>query len=110
MAFWRSPEILALRNARRRASIARMKAGEGFIYVAIVGEYIKIGFSLNPERRVRALGDPGEPARLLGFFPGTWAQEKALHRMLNGHPSRNEVYKRAILTQKILPEHERVAA
>lgn len=101
--FFKSPESLALRNTRRKDSIARMHAGDGFIYVAeIVGtDIIKIGFSLNPEKRVPKVDCRawGSRARLLGVIPGTWAQEKALHRALNGHRSRNEYYPRSLFLQ-----------
>lgn len=65
----------------QKAARARIKAGEGFMYVvAIEGtDILKIGFSLRPERRVRGLSYLGMP-RLLGFFPATLLQEKAFHR------------------------------
>lgn len=77
----------------RRQTQARIKAGEGFIYAAhikashISGEYIKVGFSLTPLRRVyRDLGQNRRDGRvrLLGYIPGSIVAERALHDRLYG--------------------------
>lgn len=60
------------------------------IYFAQVGPYIKIGFSRNPERRVRRLFSSATPApadcprdlasrRLLRTIPGDLSVERAVH-------------------------------
>jgi hypothetical protein len=57
----------------------------GFIYFIDTadGTAVKIGFSLNPNERLRGL-QTGFPTKLFlrGFIPGTWAQEQHLHAEL----------------------------
>lgn len=52
----------------------------GFIYAAKAGELIKLGFSKDPESRIRVLscGNPF-PCELLGYWVGTPDDERALH-------------------------------
>lgn len=116
MAHWsKSPEIRARRLAKWKAGRARAHAGEGFIYVAeMVGtDVVKIGFSLDPAKRMSSLGFFGK-ARLLAAVPGTWAQEKELHRTLcaarYGATPFNEFYVRRVLTHEAIPEGLRSAA
>ncbi len=75
----------------RAATLARIKAGEGFIYAAQVehcerGPRIKIGFSLMPLRRVyRDIANFANisAVRLLGYFPGSQRDELVLHNALH---------------------------
>lgn len=64
------------------------------VYFAQVGRYIKVGYSANPERRVRNLfksttryGAPRDidgktPRKLLGHVPGELSEEHAAHAAL----------------------------
>lgn len=117
-ALWQQPEYRERTVAGARAGRARVKAGEGFLYVAemIGADVVKIGFSLNPRRRVRKSeyfewrGSSGP--RLLAFVPFTLLQEKALHRTLRGHADSlgSEIYRRSILTHEAIPYGLRAAA
>lgn len=115
MAFWRSPESLALRNERRKASMARIRNGEGFIYLAeVVGRRaVKIGFSLKPAERARkATPIRGGKVRLIAFVPGSIAVERALHKTLREYTIDslgNEFYPRSILSHPAIPEGLRPA-
>lgn len=86
---------------RRQAARARIFAGEGFIYAAeVVGaDTVKIGFSLDPGRRMKAMYVNGTHGgvRLLKFVPGSWSLEMQLHRDLREHEIGSELYPRAIL-------------
>jgi hypothetical protein len=113
MSFWRSPETLALRTQRWRAARDRMKAGEGFIYVAeVIGtDVIKIGFSLTPETRapkayLNWCPVRGGRTRLVAKVRGSWEQEKDLHHALcdGGDALGGEYYHRSILTHPAIPE------
>lgn len=70
-------------SAGQIAARARMKDGEGFIYVAAVGaEIVKVGFSLDPARRVQDLVryyEGRHEVRLLGHFPASITAERAFH-------------------------------
>ena len=81
-----------IREGQKRAW-ARVKAGEGFMYVAeLTGGSIKVGFSLDPEHRTRW------PAyRLLGAFRASRAAEHAFHKHMQarlGAKKRTEIYTR----------------
>lgn len=63
----------------------------GFIYFAACGRYIKVGFSINPSRRVklirRDIRVPSDLDRranitLLKLTPGTTTDEQRIHRQL----------------------------
>jgi hypothetical protein len=106
-------------NPRHNEAFRRMNAGEGFIYVAeIVGhDMVKIGFSLNPEFRVRGLTAFLPPARLLTYTPGSVTAERQLHRTLaehalrlRGSPRRCECYRRSILSHPAIPTELRSVA
>lgn len=83
----------------RRRALARIEQGAGFIYVAAVpnSEAVKVGFSLDPERRIAQLG---YEFRLMGCFPASQAAERALHVFLSNrrHPdfSGREIYSRDV--------------
>jgi hypothetical protein len=93
-----------------RRARAKIRAGEGFLYVAeVVGTgIVKIGFSLDPESRIKTVSPfTQEPVRLMGFFPCSLLLEKKLHRLLRPHTSAkhgNEFYPRSILTHEAIPE------
>jgi hypothetical protein len=58
----------------------------GFVYFLTDGSAIKVGFAVNVQRRLYNLqsGNPNT-LRLLGYFPGTPADEDAIHRRLGAH-------------------------
>lgn len=106
-----SPGHLAAMRASLLVTRTRMARGEGYLYVAellAAEDVVKIGFSLDPERRVRAL----EPAaRLLAHTPCTIEGERAIHRALKQHQithhnriRRSELYPRSILSHPAIPE------
>lgn len=80
----------------RKAAWDRIKAGEGFIYLAKIGRrrLVKIGFALDPEKRMQFIGMWGK-ARLVAKVPYTLQQEQALHRVLDETPYafRSEYYR-----------------
>lgn len=86
--------------ASNRAQFARRENGEGFVYVAeMIGTgLLKIGFSLNPQKRMLALrADYRNTFRLLGAFACSNAEERRLHRALARHVTpalRREFYRR----------------
>lgn len=98
----------------------RIRAGEGFLYVAqLINEpdVVKIGFALDPAKRVGSLGaDAKTPATLLAAIPSTFAQECALHKKLRLHAVKrsrsrlSEYYPRSILSHPAIPEALRRAA
>lgn len=97
----------------RRAAYERILCGDGFLYAAeIVGtDKIKIGFSLNPRKRLNGLcpwivGENGRRGRLLRTIAGSIAQERALHKSLRDHPSSlgSEFYLRTVLSHPAIPE------
>lgn len=77
------------RRACRERTSAALRAGNGFIYVAAIGgtDDIKVGFSLDPERRARELtrDGRGHQYRVLAAWPGTWSEERRLHTSLREH-------------------------
>lgn len=101
-----------------RATWHRIRAGEGFLYVveAVGTDIIKIGFSTNPERRIRGLYGQiplGSTPRLLIKTPGTLWQERALHKQLAGLSALRhspECYWRSILSHPAIPPALREAA
>lgn len=86
----------------------RRMAGEGYVYVAeeVGTGIIKIGFSLDPERRMDALRlDYRRKYRLMGFVRGSNALEKRIHSWLwrRIKPAHGfEFYRRDDLT-RVLP-------
>lgn len=66
---------------------ARVRAGEGFIYVAEVvdSDLLKVGFSLDPDDRIKQLRAAyGREFRLLGKIAASRKTELAFHRFLRG--------------------------
>jgi hypothetical protein len=54
----------------------RRHDARGFVYFAKVGRYVKIGWASNVPRRMKTLG----ASEVYHTFPGTRADEKAMHR------------------------------
>lgn len=118
---WRTPTSRAEKIAKRRATMARIREGDGFIYVAeVLGTaVIKIGFSVNPERRARSIytfrhhGCPRDArVRVVSATPGSFAEEKSLHKVLRRDASAlgHEFYSRSILSHPAIPAGLREAA
>jgi hypothetical protein len=94
-----SPENIAMLREGQRRAWERVKAGEGFMYVAeVVGtDLLKVGFSLDPDARMRWCG---ARFRLLGVFPASRNTEHAFHKFMQanlGAAKRSEVYSRSML-------------
>lgn len=100
----------------RADTLARIKAGEGFIYAALLTrerrDVVKIGFSLTPIRRVyRDLANFAcySNPRLLGYVSGSLADEWQLHKELHGRPisrkagNYKEEYPISVLDHPALP-------
>lgn len=116
---WRTPTSRAEKIAKRRATMARIRAGEGFIYVGEVSgtDIVKIGFSVAPEQRVSSVWTfqhhgcpPNAKVRLVHAIPGSYAAETALHRVLRDDPAAlgHEFYRRSILSHPAIPSGLRV--
>src|SRR6476469_8753933 len=58
----------------------RFKA-EGFVYIADFGDAVKVGFSVDPDTRLKNLssGSPFE-VKFLAVYPGSKTLERVLHR------------------------------
>jgi len=110
---WRDPEYRRRRAESHHRGWARIRAGEGFIYVASVGKsWVKIGFSLNPAKRVSEQSVPVQHI-LLATAPASLADEKQLHRTLRAHLGygrTGETYPRTILSHPAIPAELRAAA
>lgn len=50
-----------------------------YIYFALAEGIVKIGSSINPERRIRTILSPRRPAALLVHFPGDHKVEYGIH-------------------------------
>jgi hypothetical protein len=63
------------------------KAGrQGYVYCITDGEYVKIGYSVNPSKRVAELQTGNARIlRVLGTLPGTPADERRLHEKYIEH-------------------------
>jgi len=100
MPMWAPDEIRGPWLRANREQWRRRAAGEGYIYVAerIGTDLIKIGFSLNPEKRMLALKiDYRDDFRLMGYVPGSNLLEKQLHSVLwraLGKTERSEFYQK----------------
>ena len=61
---------------------AQKRGKQGFVYLIVEkgGRYGKIGYSVNPQKRIAEVqtGNP-RPLRLFGTIPGTEADERAMH-------------------------------
>lgn len=96
-----------------RAAWARIKRGEGRLYTAISSDRktIKIGFALDPEKRVRSLrGIRGGRFRLVATAAGTYREERFLHGKLKEHRIGGiEYYEQSVLSHPALPAEFRPA-
>ncbi len=93
-----------------QAARARVHSGEGFIYLARRPgtPVIKIGFSLNPELRIKNMWSP-YPRRLvlLCKIPGSLRQEQEIHRTLGKAGlgiNESEHYRSSALQHEAVPE------
>lgn len=109
-------------SQRQLTARARIAAGEGFIYCARFSghpsfgkdtPFIKIGFSLTPEKRVTVeLGKQNRylNPELLAVMPGSLRDEQALHKALVGHAiNGREFYAPSILSHPAIPAELRSA-
>ena len=116
---WRTPTSRAEKIAKRRDSFERMLAGEGFVYAAEVPgtQYVKLGFSLRPEKRVGniftyRIKKKAGPMRLIAKAPCSFAAEKAMHKQLRDEPEATnypEFYHRSVLNHPAVPAELRRA-
>jgi hypothetical protein len=83
----------------KKAARDAVETQMGFIYVAecTARGLIKIGFSLTPEKRMRALFTKRDPGRLLAKMPGRVHEERKLHAKLRRHHVGWECYRPSIL-------------
>lgn len=66
----------------------------GYVYAIRCADFIKIGFSKKPVRRARGLSTATPlKTELLGFMPGTMADEAELHRRFAAHRHRAEWFR-----------------
>lgn len=75
----RDPELEAALGVLRDYK-AQRSGRQGYVYLISDGTAYKVGYSVNPNKRVAEL-QTGNPRKLslLAFVPGTEADEKALH-------------------------------
>lgn len=68
-----------------------MSALAGFVYFLRAGDFVKIGWSQNPRKRIQSFttGNPHK-AELLGSVPGTLEDEKRLHAVFGDIRHRRE--------------------
>jgi Meiotically up-regulated gene 113 len=81
------------KEAEKRRSPVRMRfPGTGLIYfIATSAGHIKIGYSANPDRRLKSLQTASSvPLRLIGTLPGTLKDEEALHARFAKYRVRGE--------------------
>lgn len=52
----------------------------GYVYYAVCGQRVKIGFSMNPWSRVREIARSMKGTKLVTYERGTYAREKFRHR------------------------------
>lgn len=74
--------------AEAAAEKVALPPSAAYVYFAQLGDLIKIGISIDPERRARELN-----AILLGAFPGSVEVEKKVQREFADSHYRNEWYK-----------------
>lgn len=67
------------------------KDEQGWVYIAVAGPYLKIGWSSDPERRLTELrSESPEEVALLGSFPGTRIDESELLQAFAPYRTRGE--------------------
>jgi hypothetical protein len=68
------------------------RAEDGFVYVAQIGKHIKIGFSRDVAKRVKAFETSATSVEILLVVPGDIRLEKLIHGMLSEIRIRNELF------------------
>jgi hypothetical protein len=75
----RDPEVEAALGVLRDAR-AQRRGVQGYVYCITDGEYVKIGYSVNPAKRVAELQTGNaRPLTLVGRIEGTLDDERSLH-------------------------------
>ena len=64
----------------------------GFVYIAQIGKHIKIGFSRNVAKRLKAVETSATQVDLLFSVPGDMRLEKLIHNLLGEDKIRNELF------------------
>lgn len=68
------------------------RAEGGFVYVAQIGKHIKIGFSRDVAKRVKAFETSATSVEVLLAVPGDMRLEKLIHGLLSEIKIRNELF------------------
>lgn len=102
---------------KKHAARIRIRDGEGYLYAAreVTQGFVKLGFSLHPEKRVQQLtgyfqfyGMAGLKFELIGKAPFTLRDERLLHGRLDQFRvaigESNECYEAAVLSHPFIPE------
>lgn len=67
----------------------------GYVYVIEAGEFVKIGFAADVEKRLRALRTACPmPLTVIAEIKGTMVTEQKLHRRFAGHRAEGEWFRR----------------
>lgn len=67
----------------------------GFVYAITSGDFVKIGWSTDPRRRLgKVSSDNASPCSLIGFIPATLEDEAALHERFASSRVRGEWFRR----------------
>lgn len=68
-------------EANRILAKGEPERAPGQVYFLRRGRLVKIGFTKNPEQRIRNLElQAGQKVKVLGIFPGTYQDESTLHK------------------------------
>lgn len=72
---------------------------EYFIYAVIVGDYLKIGISTNPNKRIQAYKTSSPKVRLIGYFSigerylhSAKQKERNIHKKLRKYRIEREIF------------------
>ncbi|GCA49265.1 T5orf172 domain protein [Sinorhizobium sp. KGO-5] len=103
----RIDEIVRTREARRWKRIASSDAPSlhkaGYIYFLWAGDAVKIGFSVNPLRRLTGLETGvSAPIARIAIVPGTLAAERRLHNRFHKQRSHGEWFRATKELNRIL--------
>lgn len=78
-------------------------SAQGFIYAIQSGDLVKIGHSKNPEGRLSKINsDTSAPCRLIGYIPGTRADEDELHRRFARLRAHSEWFRKSGIVEEFL--------
>lgn len=80
--------VEALRGTGGKAKPPR-NMQPGYVYFFLAGELVKIGWSADPKTRLRQV----RAERILGYFPGTPQDEKAMHARFGHLWERGEYFR-----------------